>query len=429
MRTLNPSPTPLATAVAALAAALPPAVQADPVSVDFHGYFRSGIGASTQGGDQVCFQLPGAPRKYRLGNECETYGELSFGSQVYKAPGGTTFRFSTMAAFVLPNNLDWEQFTPSWREVFVEADKIGAGAFANASLWAGKRYYDRHDVHINDFYFWSNSGPGAGIENIDVGVGRLSYALRRNGEAGTTPPASAAERQLIGHDLRWKDIPTNPNGSLTIGLDWRKANSRDGVENTGGSGLTLMHTQKEIFGGGYNKLALQYGKGAIANLDHSFPSFGAAKGDKTWRIVESVVWQPGGLIDNLSGMATVVYEQRDIAGTHANGDSLSGKWVSFGVRPVYHFSDQVSAAVEAGYDQFKPDAGARRRLAKLTLAAQYGAGRNFWSRPVIRAFATHAKWSSGAQAAAAPGDALSTTGAFSADTSGTTYGVQAEIWW
>jgi len=38
-------------------------------AIDFHGYFRSGIGATVGGGDQACFSAPGVP-KYRLGNDC-----------------------------------------------------------------------------------------------------------------------------------------------------------------------------------------------------------------------------------------------------------------------------------------------------------------------------------------------------------------------
>jgi len=46
------------------------------LAVDFHGYLRSGVGATAGGGDQACFQAAGAPAKYRLGNECETYAEI-----------------------------------------------------------------------------------------------------------------------------------------------------------------------------------------------------------------------------------------------------------------------------------------------------------------------------------------------------------------
>src|SRR5262249_43098302 len=40
---------------------------------EFHGYFRSGYGVNSRGGEQVAFQAPGAGAKYRLGNEAETY--------------------------------------------------------------------------------------------------------------------------------------------------------------------------------------------------------------------------------------------------------------------------------------------------------------------------------------------------------------------
>jgi len=45
---------------------------------EFHGYFRSGYGVNSEGGQQVAFQAPGAGAKYRLGNETETYGEFIF---------------------------------------------------------------------------------------------------------------------------------------------------------------------------------------------------------------------------------------------------------------------------------------------------------------------------------------------------------------
>ena len=48
-----------------------------------------------------------------------------------------------------------------------------------STIWAGKRFYQRHDVHMIDFYYWDISGPGAGLENIDVGFGKLSLAATR----------------------------------------------------------------------------------------------------------------------------------------------------------------------------------------------------------------------------------------------------------
>lgn len=50
----------------------------------FHGYARSGIGWTGNGGEQQCFKATGAASKCRLGNECETYAELKLGQEVWK---------------------------------------------------------------------------------------------------------------------------------------------------------------------------------------------------------------------------------------------------------------------------------------------------------------------------------------------------------
>ena len=54
-----------------------------------------------------------------------------------------------------------------------------------ATLWAGRRYYKRHDVHIADFYFWNPSGTGFGLEDYRLGGDlKLSYAFSRNDNWG-----------------------------------------------------------------------------------------------------------------------------------------------------------------------------------------------------------------------------------------------------
>jgi maltoporin len=38
-------------------------------------------------GDLGCFKLSGAGAKYRLGNQCEVYGEALFGQELYTSDG------------------------------------------------------------------------------------------------------------------------------------------------------------------------------------------------------------------------------------------------------------------------------------------------------------------------------------------------------
>ena len=49
-----------------------------------------------------------------------------------------------------------------------------------AQIWAGKRFYQRKDIHIFNFYYLNVSGTGAGIENIPVGnLGQAAFAVIR----------------------------------------------------------------------------------------------------------------------------------------------------------------------------------------------------------------------------------------------------------
>ncbi|MDN6072142.1 MAG: carbohydrate porin, partial [Enterobacterales bacterium] len=153
MMTLRKVPLALAVASAVLS------TQA--LAVDFHGYARSGIGWTGSGGEQQCFKATGAQSKYRLGNECETYAELKLGQELWK-DGDKSFYFDTNVAYSVQQTNDWEATDPAFREANIQAKNVIEWA-PGSTLWAGKRFYQRHDVHMIDFYYWDISGPGAGL--------------------------------------------------------------------------------------------------------------------------------------------------------------------------------------------------------------------------------------------------------------------------
>lgn len=404
------------------------------LAVDFHGYMRSGVGATAGGGDQACFQAADAPAKYRLGNECETYAEIGLGQEVW-SEGNRSFYVDSMIAYRSDQGNDWEAggtdtdggennpFDEAGTTSIRQFNVVGKNlipSLPGAAIWAGKRYYKRHDVHINDYYYWDVSGPGAGIEDIDLGFAKASVAWIRNTDGDWVYQGSGTGTNLANDtlDFRLAEIDVNPGGKLEIGYDYGKANLTDeqerdpGYEDQKGHLVTLEHTQSDWFGG-YNKLALQYGTdGIIGSSGRN--STGNSDG-KMFRLVNQGVV---GLSDNIEMMYVQIYEDRDF-------DNDSGQtWASFGVRPVYKWSDVMSTALEFGYDRVDPQAdGERSRdLKKLTLAQQWSAGNSFWARPQIRVFATYAKWDGGRyQAASESIDA--------GDDDGLTFGVQAEAWW
>ncbi len=154
-------------------------------AVDFHGYFRSGVGVSSDGDMQTWSKQ----KVGRLGNEDDTYGEVQLGQEVFNKDG-KTFYVDSMVAMTSNGSNDWEgtgtvcnfdekqcsndsEF--ALRQFNVQAKGL-LGFAPEATLWAGKRYYQRHDIHISDFYYWNISGAGAGIEGIQAGPGKVSFA-------------------------------------------------------------------------------------------------------------------------------------------------------------------------------------------------------------------------------------------------------------
>ena len=160
---------------------------------EFHGYFRSGYGLNSAGGQQVPFQAPGAGAKYRLGNEAETYGEWIFVHN-FLNPDQTSDRAwaktevmiesnttnsNTYAAF--PNNCADAlgrvcNDTFRLREAFVQIGNV-LESQPNAKFWAGDRYYRRQHIDIDDFYPLDMSGYGGGVEDLNVGIGDLAVAF------------------------------------------------------------------------------------------------------------------------------------------------------------------------------------------------------------------------------------------------------------
>ena len=44
------------------------------------------------------------------------------------------------------------------------------------TVWAGQRFYDRHDIHLYNLFFDDYSGYGMGFDNIDLGFGKLLFS-------------------------------------------------------------------------------------------------------------------------------------------------------------------------------------------------------------------------------------------------------------
>src|ERR1700752_3945901 len=79
-------------------------------ALDFHGYFRSGLGASSKDGGMECFRLAGVRGNgnFRLGKECETYGEAQFDQNVFDGKDGVKFDYHVMFGYATTQQADFE---------------------------------------------------------------------------------------------------------------------------------------------------------------------------------------------------------------------------------------------------------------------------------------------------------------------------------
>jgi len=377
-------------------------------ALDFHGYVRTGVGGSGSGGKQQCFQAPQTSYKFRLGNECELYLETQFDQSMYKDKSGLELKFSAMLAFKTnqvedsetitknygSNNVSELFGTPQGIDVLMRQAWVGAvlPQLNNAMFWVGKRYFQRQDVHMIDFFYWDPSGPGAGLEDIDLKLMKGAVSVFQNKNPG------GGDRQIWRTDFRVYGLGLGSFGSLAVGLnlfiDSSPSSSNPSQDRQEISPMVnVQHSVNAL--GGRNKLTFQYGTGSAAPLNN-YPSFDRSSDSKQWRVVEDLVIDP---MEKLSLGLAFTYADYDqlFSNDPANDFALfnTAKQWGLGVRPIYHFSELMSLALEAGYQQVTPKGGTNtdaRDMLKITPAFLVhpapGPGGAFFTRPELRIFAT-----------------------------------------
>ena len=393
MKRLTMSPKILACAISA-AAAMPAFAEPSTPDLDFYGYYRTNVGTASEGGDQVCYKAAGARAKYRMGNECDNYYEAGVKGELYNK-NGRAFRVQTMLGGADTGEIDLIQGA-------VMGDNV-IDALPGATVWAGKLYYQRHAVHMNDFFYWNASGNGgAGIEKISLGDdAKLSVAWIEN------KSGAAGDVHNNNIDLRVAKIGI-AGGELEVGATFASPSLTEeqeaaGVADNNGSLFSMEYGFAGNTDDNYNKLVLQLGNDGMAGS--TGVNDNAMEGSSVRAIAFGLV-ELGG---NLESEYNVLYDTvEDAAGNTTT-------WSSVGVRPVMHWNDVSSTALEIGHDSVTSDTIADNKLTKVTLAQQWHAGDGFWAVPLVRAYVTHAK---GGQIALGNGN-----------TSGTSMGVQAEVWW
>ena len=411
----------------------------------------------TNGGAVYCFGNGNAGHLMgRLGDECDTYAEIALTQEVFNK-AKNKFTVNTLVAWGSAEG-NWDKQGNSWQGLGKGGDRAGENgdsawngqrasireAWAGytlpmgAQIWAGKRFYQRKDIHILDFYYLNDSGVGAGVEAIPVGnLGQASFAIIKG---QVDEPNGLNARDTYKIDTRWNGIPLWKDASLDLAMIWGLPSTTDKQKEAAGtnpsesdlssnSGVILMaeYTQGNFFGG-FNKLSVSYGTdgfsyaGVLNDGNHLGDSYAPGDADSwgirviDWGLIEQDKW-------NLGYSFMGAYKHAD----EASWSHPTGHDYSFVIRPAYKWSNFTSTVFEAGYTTQKntgwngwanPD-NDHVDAYKFTLAQQFSPMTTFWSRPSIRFYVSYLG-----------GDLMNKAYTGQDDHDGeVSIGAQAEAWW
>jgi maltoporin len=404
------------------------ATGASAVDVEFNGYARAGVGLAAGGGGQVCFGLAGADTKYRLGNECDYVIEPQFTGRFVKLEDKSVWGIVAMPGlyrtYTNPNTAtDTKYFSnlpAEWRQLYFFGENVPQ--LANGKIWGGRRYYDRLQTGINDQFLENEDGDGAGVEDMNLGFGKLSVAflMNPNDESHAVPGANLAPYKLT---TRLTGIQTVPDGALQIWAGYYGASVSDDV--TDPAAPIQIDKPKSMFRvGAYHTLG-NFLLGS--NLVGAKVELG--ENHQLWR----VVLQQGSTVPSIRTSFDFITEFRSVKNrADKNSDWVKSDWFTIGARSDTQISGPFRFLIEAGYDHVKPQDADAQSLIKVTGCLAVSAGNDAGSRPTFRLFYTQGiwndaaklsggvydHWQSGARLKQVYGDA----------TSGGSFGIQAEAW-
>ena len=424
-------------------------------SLEFHGYYRYGYGWTPSGDAMPSFGAPGAPAKYRLGNENVQGGEVIFDYRYYLDGIPPDSRRNETGSRFIQLQGRWDEFqdirdldklflefsNDHTKEAFV---RLGNFLGDGTHVWFGRRYYDRQDIHLID-HFWLNAAQGSdyggGIEGIKLPGGKTVdvAALYAYDEGARQAPLQATGDDIDSYvvDVRLRGYSFGPASTLTLVGQLGYRPKYDAPASVAVAGLTP--DDKHGFGlGAYHELTTSSGRdktgvmfrkgAAMVQSDFNSRAPTELQGydlDRAWSLeINNDLLVEMAPRWSLQWAAVARYENAGHPGfdPKATGDSIL--WLSTGVRPLFYLRPKLNVAWESGFDYIDNERiGAKGVLWKNTVALEIQKRPGYFERPVFRVFATYGSWSDDLKGT------IATTSEFVNRTTGFVFGLQVETAW
>ena len=395
----------LAAVVAASVSA--PAVADYTPNATFFGYMRAGVGFDKNGKTNNTFQ--GGRKVGRLGYEDDMYGEIGLGADIAKVDD-TVWTVNSMVQIDADNANSWagSDATPVLRQFNFEVKGL-LDSDKDAKIWVGKKYVQREDIHITDYYYYDISGTGFGIYDLSLGSGKFqaSYVQHDNDDA----------ENFSLFDVRYS-FPLWDGASFQVGNVYSQGKkTQKDQDQLNGNMLTLELNQG--FNGGWNKTVFQWKTGANNACPEGTPYKTSRDQDgnsyKIYNFGETTI---AGDLHMFHHADFEVADFDDLVNTKTT------EWRVV-VRPWYKLTKMTRLYTEFGAygmttkKDHQQDQNERIQKATIAYAITPDAG-NFWSRPEIRFYAT---WLHGTD-----GNVTWTNG-YRKGSTDITVGAQVEAWW
>lgn len=414
--------TSLAVAVLATSSMLS-AAHAVTVTPTFGGYLRAGLDHAQHGK----YTSWNKKKVGRFGNESDLWSEIVIGANMTGVKD-YVFGVQTRLIYSNENGIDPEKK----KDVYLDecyATLKGAFEFSkDATIWAGKRYYHREQTEIMDYKWYQIEGYGAGIEYIDVGPGKLSFAWFSKTDADF----SYKDKYKAIRSSTWGEIANDKDNAIH-GKDWDKITTdiktekfdlEYGMTLWEGSWLNLRGTLlvPETDDNNYMELADQpnvaNGKILAASLGTSYgigycttaiqfisgPNASTTFENGNWidywgvdKVNDAHRWQflnYGDMKIGDFGLAHSLYYTVGSGFEGSDTDKESDKAFSFAVRPYYKLTDITKIAAELGFftetTKYQNGESVNSKGQKATLAYVLSPDAGDWkSRPELRFYVTY----------------------------------------
>ncbi|AUX66210.1 carbohydrate porin [Escherichia coli] len=350
-----------------------------PFGVKFSGYAR--YGAHFQSGDQkyvaVDGSYNGASAIGRLGNEGNG-GEFQL-SKAFKSDNGAIWDVNVM--------IDHWGDEVNLKKAYAGVTNVLASN-PDAYIWAGRDFHQRPQQGINDYFWMTHDGQGAGVKNFDIGGIKFDLAtvaavescnpevmedetnpsrITCTGGSGTGDKGNyAITSKIHGMKLGPLDLELYAN----YGFDSKAVEGEDKLKAWQGA-FVVSHSNDS----GVNKVIARYSD----NSDNSVYN----KTDDLTTIYASF---EGSHKFNQQAQIEYLLAFHDYDNSSIKSDNRKNYGVI--VRPMYFWNDVHSTWLEAGYQRVDYDKGGDNSGWKLTLSQNISIAMGPEFRPMLRFYMT-----------------------------------------